>query len=419
MKSYDVVVLGAGPAGLAAAIASNENGSKTLVVERESKPGGILKQCIHDGFGIVKFGQRLSGPEYAYKFIEKVEKKNVEMRFSSFVTEIKKSGKKFELRLVNSKGIEKAETKSIVLATGCRERTAKQIFIHGSRPAGVYTAGTAQYFTNIMGYLPGEKCVVLGSGDIGLIMARRLTLEGAKVLGVYEAKPEPSGLKRNLVQCLEDYSIPLYLSHTITKIFGDERVNAVEISEVDENMQPIKGTEKIVKCDTVILSVGLIPENEVAESLGLKMDPSTKGPLVDQDLMSVNVGGVFSCGNSLHVNDLVDYVSESGEIAGLGAARYSPEEEAHLIALNKGKNLLYLVPQKLNIESENKKAVFYFRVKATMKNAEFVVKLGNHEILKKRYLYLRPPEMKRIIFDIPPTLNDNSELSFEVYEVER
>ncbi len=419
MKSYDVVILGAGPAGLAAAITSNDNGSKTLVIERENKPGGILKQCIHDGFGIVKFGQRLSGPEYAYKFIEEAEEKNVEMKFSSFVTEIKKSDEKFELKLVNSGGMEKIETKSIVLATGCRERTAKQIFIHGSRPAGVYAAGTVQYFTNIMGYLPGEKCVILGSGDIGLIMARRLTLEGTKVLGVYEAKPEPSGLKRNLAQCLEDYSIPLYLSHTITKVFGDERVNAVEVSKVDKNMQPIKGTEKIIKCDTVMLSVGLIPENEVAESLGLRMDPSTKGPLVDQDLMSVNVSGVFSCGNSLHVNDLVDYVSESGEIAGLGAARYSLRKETRLITFNKGKNLLYLVPQRINVKSENKKVIFYFRVKATMKNVEFVVKLGNHKILKTRYLYLSPPEMKRIIFDLPSDLTDDSELGFEAYEGER
>ncbi len=419
MKSYDVVVLGAGPAGLAAAITSNENGSKTLVIERENKPGGILKQCIHDGFGVVRFGQRLSGPEYAYKFIKEAKEKNVEMSFSSFVTKIKKSGEKFELELVNSMGMEKVKTKSIVLATGCRERTAKQVFIHGSRPAGVYTAGTAQYFTNIMGYLPGKECAVLGSGDIGLIMARRLTLEGAKVIGVYEAKPEPSGLKRNLIQCLDDYSIPLYLSHTITKIFGDERVEAVEISEVDKGMKPIKGTEKIVKCDTVILSVGLIPENEVAESLGLKMDPSTKGPLVDQDLMSVNMGGVFSCGNSLHVNDLVDYVSESGEIAGLGASRYTPVRKTHLIPLNKGKNLLYLVPQMINVKSKNKKVILYFRVKSTTKNAEFMAKLGNREILKRRYLYLRPAEMKRIVFDLPSDLSDDSELSFEVWEVNR
>ncbi len=415
MKNYDVVVIGAGPAGLAAAITSNEHGSKTLVIEREDRPGGILKQCIHDGFGIVKFGQKLSGPEYAYKFIKEAEEKNVEMRFSSFVTEIRKSDGRFKLKLVNSGGMERVETKSIVLATGCRERTAKQIFIHGSRPAGVYTAGTAQYFTNIMGYLPGKKYVILGSGDIGLIMARRLTLEGAEVLGVYEAKPEPSGLKRNLAQCLEDYSIPLYLSHTITRIIGGGRVNAVEISEVDKNMKPIKGTREIVKCDTVILSVGLIPENEMAESLGLKMDPSTKGPLVNQDLMSVNVGGVFSCGNSLHVNDLVDYVSESGEIAGLGAAKYSPEKKTHLIALDKGENLLYLVPQEINVESENKKVIFYFRVRATMKNAEFVIKFGNHEIFKRKYLYLRPPEMKRIIVDLPSNLTDNFELSFEIY----
>ncbi|MBN4050947.1 FAD-dependent oxidoreductase, partial [bacterium AH-315-K05] len=299
---YDVVILGAGPAGLAAGVEAHEKGADTLIIERENRLGGILKQCIHDGFGLIRFKERLTGPEYADRYIKMAKKEGLEILTSTFVSNIRKENGVFYLDAVNSeRGITSIASKTIILANGCRERTAKQVHIHGSRPSGVYTAGLAQYFVNVLGYLPCKKCVILGSGDIGLIMARRLTLEGAEVKGVYEVKSTASGLTRNIVQCLDDYDIPLHLSHTITKVIGDEKVEAVEICEVDKNMKPIKGTEKKVECDGVILSVGLIPENEVAQSLGVKLDLATKGPLVDQNFMCM-VEGAYSCGNALHVN---------------------------------------------------------------------------------------------------------------------
>jgi len=336
MNPYDVVILGAGPAGLAAGLQAHKSGEQTLIIEREDKLGGILKQCIHDGFGLKKFNKKLTGPEYAGRYIKMIEDENVPIVISTFVTEVSREQDGFKLSLVNSKkGVYEIHAKSLILANGCRERTPKQIFIHGSRPAGVYTAGTAQYFVNILGYLPCKKCVILGSGDIGLIMARRLTLEGAKIEGVYEAKPAPSGLSRNISQCLDDYDIPIHLSHTITKIIGADRVEAVEISKVDEKMRPIIGTETIVECDGVILSVGLIPENEIAESLDIELDMATKGPFVDQNLMTME-DGVFSCGNALHVNDLVDYVSESGEYAGENALNYLKKLESKKDAKRRG-----------------------------------------------------------------------------------
>lgn len=260
--NYDVLVVGGGPAGLAAAISAHDNGAKVLLLEREARLGGILKQCIHDGFGLHHFGEQLSGPEYAERFEDELYKRNIEYSTLTFVTKINKNGDgSFSVHTVGRSGVSIFTAKALVLATGCRERTAKQVFIHGTRPAGVFTAGTAQHFTNLLGLMPAKKCVILGSGDIGLIMARRLTLEGAKVLGVYEAKPTPSGLTRNLHQCLHDYDIPLHLSHTVTRVFGVDRLEAVEISKVDENMAPIPGTQSRVECDTLILSVGLIPEN--------------------------------------------------------------------------------------------------------------------------------------------------------------
>ena len=262
--NYDVLVVGGGPAGLAAAISAHDNGAKVLLLEREARLGGILKQCIHDGFGLHHFGEQLSGPEYAERFEDELYKRNIEYSTLTFVTKIDKNGDgSFSVHTVGRSGVSIFTAKALVLATGCRERTAKQVFIHGTRPAGVFTAGTAQHFTNLLGLMPAKKCVILGSGDIGLIMARRLTLEGAKVLGVYEAKPTPSGLTRNLHQCLHDYDIPLHLSHTVTRVFGVDRLEAVEISKVDENMAPIPGTQSRVECDTLILSVGLIPENEL------------------------------------------------------------------------------------------------------------------------------------------------------------
>lgn len=321
MMLYDMVVLGGGPAGLAAAISAHENGACVLLIEREEKLGGILKQCIHDGFGLYQFGELMTGPEYADRYIARFLEKHIDFMINTFVTHVKKINKGFNLTVQNRNGIKSINAKSLILACGCRERTSRQVFIHGDRPAGIFTAGTAQYFVNILGVMPTKKCVILGSGDIGLIMARRLTLEGAVVSGVYEIKPEPSGLIRNIVQCLDDFDIPLYLSKTVSRVFGKDRVNAVEICSADGNLNITKGTEEIVECDSIILSVGLIPENEIAENLGVELDKTTHGPIVDDRLMT-SVDGVFCCGNALHVFDLVDDVSKSGEKAGESAAEY-------------------------------------------------------------------------------------------------
>ena len=323
--SYDVLVIGGGPAGLAAAIAAKRQGARVLLVEREARLGGILKQCVHDGFGLLRFHEKLSGPEYAERFMEEFHALGIDESLSTFVTRIVPGGNGFTVTCVSRAGVGDYTARALVLATGCRERTAKQVEIHGTRPAGVFTAGTAQHLVNLMGQLPVRRCVILGSGDIGLIMARRLTLEGAEVLGVYEAKPEPSGLKRNLAQCLEDFHIPLHLSTTVTRVFGRERLTGVEIARVDEAFRPIPGSSERIDCDGLILSVGLIPENELAETLSVPMDPATKGPLCGPDGMT-NVPGVFACGNCYRVYDLVDHGSENGELAGAAAARYAAGE---------------------------------------------------------------------------------------------
>lgn len=401
-KTYDVVILGGGPAGLAAALGAFEKGADTLVIEREERPGGILKQCIHDGFGLITFKEKLSGPEYAERYIRRVKEKGIPIITSTYVIKVKKIEDIFYITLVNSiSGVFEITSKALVLANGCRERTSKQVFINGTRPAGVYNAGTAQYFVNILGYLPCKRCVILGSGDIGLIMARRLTLEGAEVVGVYEAKATPSGLSRNIAQCLEDYSIPLHLSHTITRIIGDERVEGVEIAKVDENMKPIAGTKNLVECDGVILSVGLIPENEIAESLNISIDKGTKGPMVDQNFMT-EMEGVFSCGNALHVNDLVDYVSESGKFAGENAARYVMKREKRLLGLIKAeeRDFLYVVPQCINFQSFNTKLVLYFRVRDVKNKVVVQLSYKDKVLFSKKHAHLKPPEMERIEIDI-------------------
>lgn len=413
MQNYDVLVIGGGPAGLAAAIAAHKNGAKTLLVEREARLGGILKQCIHDGFGLVRFQEKLSGPEYAERFIDEFHKLNLEAKTLTFVTRLEKNVSGFSAVLVNRDGVETVTAKALILATGCRERTAKQVNIHGTRPAGVFTAGTAQHFTNLLGELPTKKCVILGSGDIGLIMARRLTLEGAKVLGVYEAKSTPSGLTRNIHQCLHDYDIPLYLSHTVTRVFGADRLTAVEIAEVDDKMQPISGTEQILECDALILSVGLIPENELAETLDVQLDPKTKGPVCNAQLMT-SVSGIFSCGNALHVNDLVDYVSESGEIAGENAAKYVKAERKE-IPVKAGSRLLYAVPQKLDLNSDNQKTVLYFRSRDILNGCTFKITVDGKTVFSKKYPFLRPPEMEKLQIDFSQyQLSENSEIQLDI-----
>ncbi|MEN6419466.1 MAG: FAD-dependent oxidoreductase [Clostridiaceae bacterium] len=408
--TYDVTVIGAGPAGLAAALEADHSGASVLLVEREAQLGGILKQCIHDGFGLVRFGEKLSGPEYAERFIARLPESGVTVSTLSFVSSIERVGENLYLTLVTRDGMCRVRSRSLVLATGCRERTSRQIGIHGRHCAGVFTAGCAQYYTNILGKLPTKRCVVLGSGDIGLIMARRLTLEGAKVVGVYEAKPTPSGLTRNISQCLTDFDIPLYTSKTVTRLLGNQRLEAVEISSVDERMRPIAGTEEIIACDALILSVGLIPENELAESLGVPLDPKTKGAVVDERNQTL-VNGVFACGNALHVNDLVDYVSESGETAGRAAAAYANEhlsETRDLCSVSCDETLLYVVPQKLKREAVEPERTFFFRSARDMDNAVLTVIKGETVLLTKKYAHLRPPEMERLTLNI-----ENSQLSGE------
>ena len=413
MFNYDVTVIGGGPAGLAAAISAHDNGAKALVIEREERLGGMLKQCIHDGFGLSRFGERLAGPEYVERFMTELYKRNIDAMLRTFVTGVEKLRDGFCVATVNGEGLKKIYTKTLVLATGCRERTAKQIFIHGTRPAGVFTAGTAQHFTNRLGVMPTKRCVILGSGDIGLIMARRLTLEGAEVLGVYEINPTPSGLTRNIHQCLYDYDIPLYLSHTVTRVFGADRLEAVEICEVDGDLRPIKGTEKRVECDALIVSVGLIPENELAESIGVSLDGHTGGPVCDGQLMT-SVPGVFSCGNALHVNDLVDFVSASGEEAGKNAALFA-EKSQRRVNINIGGEFLYLVPQQLDLEADNSKITFYFRSKKVLGKSTLRLTVDGAEVWKRRYPLLRPPEMQQLVLDMNKFgISESSDIRFEI-----
>ena len=409
----NVAVIGGGPAGLAAAIAASKEGASVLLIEREARLGCILKQCIHDGFGVIRYGEKLSGPEYACREIKALEQTGTRVLLQTFVTRIVKSDGGYLLTLVNKGGLIQVEAGSLVLATGCRERTARQIAIHGTRPAGILTAGNAQYYTNVLGQMPAKNCVILGSGDVGLIMARRLTLEGAQVLGVYEAKAAPGGLLRNIVQCLNDFDIPLYLKHTVTRVFGTQRLIGVEVSQVDDNMRPIAGTGQAIKCDTLILSVGLIPENELAESLNVELSRFTGGPVCDQNYMTMT-NGVFCCGNAMHVSDMVDHVSESGAIAGLNAARFSEDRSRTLIEVHASRDFLYAAPSQIDIESIDGKSVLFFRSAEVRGKTNVRVLADGAEVFSKQYKQLRPPEMERIEIDFGYGLQPDSRITMEM-----
>ena len=405
----DVLVIGAGPAGLAAAAAAAEHGAEVLLVDRESRPGGILKQCIHDGFGVIRYEEKLTGPEYAYRDVEAVRAAGLKVLNNTFVLDLKKSEDSFSLLLQNpDQGAFQVSATALVAATGCRERTSRQVFIHGDRPAGIFSAGTAQNLINLHGYLPGRRVAVLGSGDIGMIMARRLALEGAEVVGVYEIKSEPSGLTRNQVQCLEDYNIPLHLNTTVTKVHGTKRVTGISVAAVGADLKPLAGSETFVSCDTLLLSVGLIPENDILEPLGPEFDAKTGGPVVDQRMMT-SVPGLFSCGNATHVNDMVDYVSESGFIAGKSAAGYvQGGGKRGSLKVNAGKNLLYVVPQRLITGEE---AVIYFRSAKTMDRVTLVAQAAGKELFREKYLKIRPPEMQKIVLKPLPPEVESVEIS--------
>ncbi|MBO5155103.1 MAG: FAD-dependent oxidoreductase [Eubacterium sp.] len=399
MSSYDIVIIGGGPAGLAAAASAKREGvDSILILERDTQLGGILNQCIHNGFGLHTFKEELTGPEYAQRFIDQVEELKIEYQLNTMVMDITPNK---EITAMNrTDGLFHIQAKAIVLAMGCRERSRGALNIPGYRPAGIYSAGTAQRLVNIEGFMPGREVVILGSGDIGLIMARRMTLEGAKVKVVAELMPYSGGLKRNIVQCLDDFDIPLKLSHTVVDIKGKERLESITLAAVDDKGKPIPGTEEEYTCDTLLLSCGLIPENEISRSIGVDMEPVTSGPIVNESL-ETSVEGVFACGNVLHVHDLVDFVSEEAAAAGRNAAAYVKAggtlgEKSKEIPIKAVDGVRYTVPKKLHINRMADEQIVRFRVGAVYKNCYISAYLNDERIIHRKRQIMAPGEMEEI-----------------------
>ena len=416
MMKHEIVVVGCGPAGMAAAVAAYDAGAKDVVIlDREPDIGGILRQCIHAGFGLHKLGKELTGPEYADVYKQMVLERNIKVYYETTVTAVSQDK---IVTACNRDGILKIAAKAVILCMGCRERSRGALNIAGTRPAGIYSAGTAQKFINCEGYMVGKRVVILGSGDIGLIMARRMTLEGAKVEAVCELMPYSGGLTRNIVQCLEDFDIPLYLSTTVCKIHGEKRVEGVTIAQVDSNRQVMEETKRYIPCDTLLLSVGLIPENELTTAAGIPIDPITNGAVVDENCQTA-VSGIFACGNVLHVHDLVDYVSEEAERAGISAAKYAAEEcsAGAYIPTEAGNGVRYVLPQQVHVNS-GKDISLFMRVTKPFGKVRFSVTSAGEELAFASRLKAAPGEMEKITVKADRLVSVNAPITVSLEEVE-